>query len=66
MFCLLLLFLLFSRRWHWYGYHPYGYGYYPYAYPYGSYSPYNPCWRAQYYGYGYGGYGYYGYPGRCW
>jgi hypothetical protein len=64
MFCLILLVLLFSRRCRWYGCHPYGYGYYPYAYPYGAYSPYDPYWRAQYYGYGYG-YGY-GYPRRCW
>ena len=59
MFCLILLVLLFSRRWHWgspyysqWGY-PYGYGYG--AYPYGAYSHFNPYWRG---GYGYG----YGYP----
>jgi hypothetical protein len=62
MFCLILLVILFSRRRHWYGCHPYGY--YPYAYPYGAYSAYDPYWRARYYGYGYG-YGY-GYPRGCW
>jgi hypothetical protein len=67
MICLILLILLFSRRcWGWHGYHPYGYGYgyYPYPYPYGAYSPYDPYWRARYYGYGYG-YGY-GYRGCYW
>jgi hypothetical protein len=55
MICLILLVLL-SRRRFWYGCHPYGYGYYPYPYPYpyGSYTPYDPYWRARYYGYGYG------------
>ena len=59
MFCLILLILLFSRRWYWgspyYSHwsHPYGYGY---GYPYGAYSPYNPYWRGGY-GYGYGPYG---------
>ncbi len=64
MFCLILLILLFSRRWYWgspyHGYwsHPYGYGYgYGYgAYPYGAYSYYNPYWRSQY-GNGYAPYG---------
>jgi hypothetical protein len=67
MFCLILLVLLFSRR-RWYGYHPYGYGYnpYPYGYPYGSYSPYDPYWRAHYYGYGNGNAYGYGYPRGCW
>jgi len=66
MLLLILLIVLFSRRCWWgYGYHPYGYGYhpypYPYPYPYGAYTPYDPYWRARYYGYGYG----YGYRG-CW
>ena len=63
MICLILLVLLFSRRWFWYGYHPYGYGYspygygyhpYPYQYPYGAYTPYDPYWRSRYYGYWHG------------
>ena len=64
MICLILLVLLFSRRHFWYGYYPYGYrpygyppygyGYHPYPYPYGAYTPYDPYWRARYYGYGYG------------
>ncbi len=59
MFCLiLLLVLIFSRRrcWGYCGYYrPYGYGYYPpYPYAYGAYTPYDPYWRARYYGYGYG------------
>jgi len=65
MICLILLVLLFSRRcWGWHGYHLYGYGYhpYPYPYPYGAYTPYDPYWRARYYGYGYG----YGYRGGYW
>jgi hypothetical protein len=68
MFCLILLILLFSRRcWGWHSYyHPYSYGYgpypYPYAYPYGAYTPYDPYWRARYYGYGHG----YGYRGCYW
>ena len=62
MICLILLFLLFSRRRYWYGYCPYGYGYYPYACPYGAYTPYDPYWRARYYGYGHG----YGYGCRSW
>ncbi len=64
MFCLIvILFLLFHRRRYWggygypngygygnYGYNAaYGYGTYPYAY--GAYSPYNPYYRAPYYGY---------------
>jgi hypothetical protein len=62
MLCLILLVLLFSRRRCWYGCYPYGYGYYPYPYPYGAYTPYDPYWRARYYGYGYGyGYGCRGY-----
>jgi hypothetical protein len=52
---LVLLFLLFAyRRHYWYGgYHPYSYyGYGPYSYPYGAYSYYDPHWRARrYYGY---------------
>jgi hypothetical protein len=61
MICLILLVLLFSRRRYWYGYHPYGYGYHPYPYPYGAFTPYDPYWRARYYGYGNGyGYGRYG------
>jgi hypothetical protein len=50
---LILLFFLFAYRRHcWYGYGPYfGYGYGPYSYPYGSYSHYDPYWRARYYGY---------------
>jgi hypothetical protein len=66
MVCLILLVLLFSRRcWGWRGYYyPYGYGYSPYPYPYGAYTPYDPYWRARYYGYGYG-YGY-GYRGCYW
>ena len=66
MFLLILLVLLFSRRcWGWYGYHhPYAYGYYPYpySYPYGAYTPYDPYWRARYYGHGYG----YGCRGYYW
>lgn len=58
MFCLILLVLLLTRRrWGYCGYyHPYSYGYppYPYPYAYGAYSPYDPYWRARYYGYGYG------------
>jgi hypothetical protein len=64
MICLILLILFLSRRsWGWYGYRPYwyGYGYAPYPYAYGAYTPYDPYWRARYYGYGYG----YGYRG-CW
>ena len=60
MFCLILLVLLLTRRrcWGYCGYYrPYGYGYHPYPYPYGTYTPYDPYWRARYYGYGYG-YGY--------
>ena len=69
MFCLILLILLFSRRcWGWHMHNtPYGYGYYPPSpYPYGdgAYTPYDPYWRARYYGYGYG-YGY-GYRGCYW
>ena len=53
MFCLILLVLLFTRRrWGYCGY--YSYGYYPYPYAYGAYTPYDPYWRARYYGYGYG------------
>jgi hypothetical protein len=54
MFLLILLFLVFSRRRYWYGYHPYGYGYgyNPYPYAYGAYTPYDPYWQARYYGYG--------------
>ena len=62
MFCLILLILLFSRRWSWYGgpyyntwSHPYGYGYG--YYPYGAYSHYNPYWQRGGWGYGYGPYG---------
>ncbi len=56
MFCLILLVLLLTRRrWGCCGYfHPYSYGYPPYPYPYGAYTPYDPYWRARYYGYGYG------------
>jgi hypothetical protein len=65
---LLILLILFCSRRCWYGYHPYGYGYYPYGYgyppypyPYGAYTPYDPYWRARYYGHpGYYGYGYRG------
>ena len=60
MFCLILLILLFSRRWYWHGgpyynswSHPYGYGYGG-GYPYGAYSHYNPYWRGYGAGYGYG------------
>ena len=59
MFCLILIILLFSRR-YWgspsYSYwsHPYGYAYS--AYPYGAYSYYNPYWRGGY-GYGHAPYG---------
>lgn len=56
MFCLILLVLLLTRRrcWGYCGYyHPYGY-YPPYPYAYGAYTPYDPYWRARYYGYGYG------------
>ena len=59
MFCLILIILIFSRRWYWHGYGPYNYygapyaSGYPYnAYPYGAYSYYDPYWRqARYYGY---------------
>ena len=56
MFLLILLVLIFTRRrWGCCGYYrPYGYGYPPYPYPYGAYTPYDPYWRARYYGYGYG------------
>ena len=64
MLFLIVLILLFSRRRCWYGCYPYGYGSYPYPYAYGAYSPYDPYWRARYYGYGYG-YGY-GYRGHYW
>ena len=63
MFCLILLILLFSRRWYWgspyYSHwsHPYGYGYGYGQYPYGAYSYYNPYWRAGWYGYGHRPYG---------
>jgi len=60
MLCLiLLLIILFSRRcWYGYGYNPRYYG--PYYYPYGAYTPYDPYWRARYYGY------WYGYRGCYW
>jgi len=62
MLCLILLVLLLTRRcWHGYGYYPHYYRPYPYPYPYpyGTYSPYDPHWRARYY---WDGYGY----RRCW
>jgi hypothetical protein len=53
MLCLILLVLLLSRRcWCGYRYYPHYYGAYPY--PYGTYSPYDPYWRARYYWDGYG------------
>ena len=59
MLCLILIVLLLSRRcWCGYRYHPYYYGAYPY--PYGSYTPYDPYWRARYPGY------WYGYRGCYW
>jgi hypothetical protein len=59
MLCLILLVLFLSRRcWCGYRYYPHYYGPYHYGaypYPYGTYSPYDPYWRARYYGYGYRG-----------
>jgi len=59
MLCLLLLVVLLSRRC-WCGprYYPYYYGAYPY--PYGAHTPYDPYWRARYYGY------WHGYRGCYW
>ena len=53
MLCLLILVLLLTRRsWCGYRYYPYYYG--PYPYPYGTYTPYDPYWRARYYAHWYG------------
>jgi hypothetical protein len=54
MLCLILLVLFLTRR-SWCGCRYYPYYYHPtYPYQYGAYSPYDPYWRARYYGYPYG------------
>jgi hypothetical protein len=53
MLCLLILVLLLTRRC-WCGYRHYPYYYGPYPYPYGTYTPYDPYWRARYYAHWYG------------